>query len=94
MQIVIDIDEDAYKEIKKIVADENEMCFMQKLIANGTPLPKGHGRLIDADMLDDVIMQMYENGSEITRYEYKMIDDVLFEMPTIIEADTESEDKE
>lgn len=49
MQIVIEIDEDAYKEIKKIVADGNEMCFMQKLIANGIPLPKGHGRLIDAD---------------------------------------------
>lgn len=38
MQIVIDIDEDAYKEIKKIVADGDEMCFMQKLIANGTPI--------------------------------------------------------
>jgi len=40
MQIVIDIDENVYKEIKKIVADGNEMCFMQKLIANGTPLEK------------------------------------------------------
>lgn len=38
--INIQIDEDAYKEIKKIVADGNEMCFMQKLIANGTPLIK------------------------------------------------------
>lgn len=52
MQVVIDIDEDAYKEIKKIVADENEMCFMQKLIANGTPLPKGHGDLKDELNLD------------------------------------------
>jgi len=52
MKLVIDIDEDAYKEIKKIVADGNEMCFMQKLIAKGTPLPKGHGRLVDELDLD------------------------------------------
>ena len=51
IELLIKIDENAYKEIKKIVADGNEMCFMQKLIANSIPLPKGHGRLIDADEL-------------------------------------------
>lgn len=80
MQIVIDIDEDTYKEIKKIVADGNEMCFMQKLIANGTPLPKGHGRLIDADTLWDAY---HANDYDF----YEALDDI----PTIIEADTESE---
>lgn len=38
MKLIIDIDEDAYKEIKKIVADGNDMFFTDKLIANGTPL--------------------------------------------------------
>ena len=47
MQIVIEIDKETYKEIKKIVANGNEMCFMHILIANGTPLPEGHGDLID-----------------------------------------------
>lgn len=98
MQIVIDIPEEMYKRVCDLdayVLGDADDILIENAIANGTPLPKGHGRLIDADMLDDVIMQMNENGSEITRYEYKMIDDVLFEMQTIIKADkAESEDKE
>ena len=50
MKIVIDIDEKTYNALThtefdaSLVVDE-----MRKAIANGTPLPKGHGRLIDAD---------------------------------------------
>ena len=40
-------------------------------------------RLIDADALETVITQLNENGWGITRNEYKLIDMVLFEMPTI-----------
>lgn len=40
-------------------------------------------RLIDADALETVITQLNENGWEITRGEYKLIDNVLFEMPTV-----------
>ena len=48
MQIVIDIDEDYYELIKHDV--KNRMDYLPcKLIANGKPLPKGHGKLIDAD---------------------------------------------
>lgn len=46
-------------------------------VANGTPLPKGHGRLIDADAL---------------AYELKHFGEIcLDEAMTIIEADKESE---
>ena len=77
MELVIEIDEESYNEIKKIVADGNEMCFMQTLIANGTPLPKGHGRLIDAAAL------VYSSNKEsINMYEIGFA-------PTIIEADKE-----
>ena len=37
MKLIIDIDEESYKEIKKIVADGNDMFFTDKLIANGIP---------------------------------------------------------
>jgi len=51
MQIVIDIPEEMYAEI----IDENGIDTMlipyEDIIKNGTPLPKGHGRLIDADAL-------------------------------------------
>ena len=40
-------------------------------------------RLIDADALDDLICQLNEEGHEITRNEYKMIDNILFEFPTV-----------
>lgn len=56
MQIVIDIDEDDFKIIKHNVEVNHPLCPLSEevvvtKIANGTPLPKGHGRLIDADAL-------------------------------------------
>lgn len=50
-------------------------------------LPKGHGDLKDYNTLDDTIARLNEQGWGVTRYEYKRISGVLFEMPTIIEAD-------
>ena len=50
MQIVIDIPEEVYKQIKDsstIFRDDEKICY--EAVQNGTPLPKGHGRLIDAD---------------------------------------------
>ena len=46
MQIVIDIPDKKYQWIKDNPLTYNsEYC---EAIRNGTPLPKGHGRLIDA----------------------------------------------
>ena len=47
MQIMIDIPEYYYKTIKEIPAEYSTADML--IIKNGTPLPKGHGRLIDAD---------------------------------------------
>lgn len=76
MQIVIDISEEEYNKIK-----ENDMGFYNgrffQMVRNGTPLPKGHGRLIDADaVLEEPIGDTYKD-IEIAE--------------TIVEADTESE---
>lgn len=54
MQIVIDIPED----LKKMIFDDDvfDIAHSYRLamcVKNGTPLPKGHGRLIDADDLFD-----------------------------------------
>ena len=45
-------------------------------------------RLIDADALDDVIQILNEKNWGITRGDYKMIDAVLFEFPTVEERKT------
>ena len=40
-------------------------------------------RPIDADALDSVVLRMNTEGAQITRGEYKLIDSVIFEFPTI-----------
>jgi len=40
-------------------------------------------RLINADALDSVVLQLNTEGAQITRSEYKLIDSVIFEFPTI-----------
>lgn len=52
MQIVINIDEVVYTEIKKGLCGKFPMwSLVETAIINGTPLPKGHGELIDKNVL-------------------------------------------
>lgn len=53
MQIVIDIGEELYKDIQSRDWKNGDRWYSDewKAIHNGTPLPKGHGNLIDADEL-------------------------------------------
>jgi len=88
MQIVIDIDEDDYKRIQDTSDVFNSLTSRTySAIRNGTPLPKGHGRLIDADELKRIIQ-----GNDVlnmTGFNVRICD--INATPTIIEADTESE---
>lgn len=54
MEIVIDIPEEQYEYIKglyKACTDYRTTLMLYDAVRNGAPLPKGHGRLIDADEL-------------------------------------------
>lgn len=55
MKIVIDIDDDIYKSVVNndayVLEEDVDWILLENAIANGTPLPKHHGRLIDADEL-------------------------------------------
>lgn len=73
MQIVIDIPEEEYKKITQGKWEGNSLA---DYIENGTPLPKGHGRLIDADAID-------------TRFSDPEVVETLEEAPTIIPAEKE-----
>ena len=65
-------------------------------IANGTPLPKGHGDLVDRDKING---RFYSIWKELESYsnqpsQKELLDNWSMCMdtaPTIIEADTESE---
>ena len=104
MQIVIDIPEHIYDAIKKaqemVSGQRSGKTLLQILvnsIENGTPLPKGHGRLIDADYLKDVILlhSYHGNNKNIVPYSdrkgYRLrqreIDEGIVNAPTILEAD-------
>lgn len=100
MQIVIDIPEDDYRKAQDGRAS---VSMMRKAIKNGKMLPKGHGRLIDADYLKDVILlhNFHGNNKNIVPYAdrrgYRLrqreVDESIINAPTIIEADNgESED--
>lgn len=54
MEIVIKIDDERYKDIQRIAEvqlDRSRFQTAEQVIANGTPLPKGHGRLIDEEQI-------------------------------------------
>lgn len=94
IQIVIDISKDVYYRCKNervglLPFDVPEVCYA---IQNGKVLPK-HGDLKDYDTLDDTVVRLNSEGWQITRNEYKLIDRVVFEMPTLIETkDKENKD--
>ncbi len=76
MQVVIDIPENEYRLIKEIYENNDIVEKTYSYIYHGTPLPKGHGRLIDANALIPNI----HGVKSIT---------ATLEAPTIIEADKE-----
>ena len=95
MQIVIDIPEDYYEIIKHDVEHGNDYLPFT-LIANSTPLPKGHGDLIDAEELLktlDVTLKVkgFDNALEVAKRMLEVVD-TIEKAPVIIEADKEDKD--
>lgn len=95
MQIVIDIPEEVYNEA--ITDYKMNLTYFEKFIADGTPLPKGHGKLKDADALilnnKDYIVTTADLESEVRNEMVEWINEDIENAPTIIEADkTESEE--
>ena len=96
MQIVIDIPEEIYIHLLQIYkyqnADDIGLSEFDKVgvsIKNGTPLPKGYGRLGDLDAI------VFENADFDTYGDYCRAFDAIDQADTIIEADkAESEDNE
>ena len=99
MRIVIDIPEVFYEALRKtdeIIRGQRSgktlMSVIYNAVSQGIPLPKGHGRLIDADALKAEIMQWQRDisnpeakrGARLAEAHYQ---DLINKSPTIIEAD-------
>ena len=91
MRLVIDIPEDTYKRTKfyKEFRDLNDCVLVLKAIEHAIELPKGHGRLIDADDIALIDEQFYITS------DYYVAESAINDTPTIIEAyKAERSDKE
>jgi len=112
VELIVKIDEKLYKDIYSdaeimiyggMRSGKSLLATLLRAIRNSTPLPKGHGRLIDAD----AFIAMMEDASKRQKYKELLIGDCLTvddvfkaviesllnkgfaegDAPTIIEAD-------
>ena len=98
MQIVIDIPEEVYEDELNAIEHAEiagvPLGIWSRAIENGTPLPKGHERLIDADALVKKMEEREERlNDDRSMWETAGVE-VALDMfaPTIIETDKEDEE--
>lgn len=86
VKLVIEIPEDVYKARQHWVSNPKRMIDEVDIaIANGTPLPKGHGDLKDVEKLKTafIIWSKAVQGN----FSDADIASIIYNSPTIIEAD-------
>ena len=95
MQIVIEIPDRQYELLQRVAKTKRGMENLSEygeLILNGTPLPKGHGRLGDLDKIKKEMQNYHDDcakTSEYTRLGFETAIAVVEDAPTIIKADKE-----
>ena len=93
MKLIIDLPDKTIAHIRSdyghkyfgCISDEDKKIIM-KAIYDGTPLPKGHGRLIDADKINFDSNYFYNGDDTI------IAEETVNDVPTIIEADKENKE--
>ena len=98
IEVVIRIPKETYNYIKKQVAEGIDNP-LKVYIANGTPLPKGHGRLKDFDKIEWYGCDFEGKACERANGDCSVCNfgncdaKQVRELPTIIEADKEVDRK-
>ena len=86
MKIVIDIDDDLYVRLFDNGVDNyNDADDIAKAIRRGTPLPKGHGALVDRGEVIKNLLD-YKKGK-------KTLGQCIEDVQTIVEVDWEDEEE-
>ena len=93
MEVVIKIPDEGYDWIKNGFPDDEDKEFLIKAVKDGTPLPKGHGRIGDLDaVMDDInrsINEMTNIGIAIDgEYLWGKLNDAIDNAETIIPAES------
>ena len=100
IELVIKIPEEIYKRIlpyrdfpliSNLTTDSLKLTHA---VANGVPLPKGHGRIGDLNKLEsEMYHEAFETDTELQKWDsgcwirYKMFENAIANAQTIIEAD-------
>lgn len=91
MRVVIDIPEEEYEYVW-CKGHIGSLGNMSNYITNGEPLPKGHGRLIDADALINSIEKKSERLKNLDTINGLCgAINLIYEAKSIIEADKEDD---
>lgn len=92
-EIVIKLTDDMYQAVKDGTWCGNELWW--NALKNGTPLPKGHGKLIDSNILKRHIDKLPCLPDGNFAGNHSALKALINMQPTIVEADkAESEDRE
>lgn len=97
MELVIKLDDETYKEVMERTEFDTLVLGIKLIeaVQNGISLPKGHGRLIDADVFEKRLMdaRSYYIGEKADDFDLRFASGLksaaerLVDAPTIIEAD-------
>lgn len=83
VKLIIELPKEDFKKLVNPYQHNEIWCNrLKRIVMHGIPLPKGHGRLIDADVLCDYF---WDNRSKL--YTCKDLQIVIDKAQPIIEAD-------
>lgn len=86
IELVVKIPEEVYKQFRKDQKEKYVSAMISTdIIANGTPLPKGHGELVDRDKFENLKLIHDAKYGHISWSD--AIKKIKHSAPTIIEAD-------
>lgn len=86
MKVLVEIDEIDFENLKrKDKIDRKFLTYYEKLIANGTPLPKGHGDLIDREELKNKYAGWYNLATD--KSIHAVLISELYYIEPVIQAD-------
>lgn len=82
MQLVVEISEDTFFDLKK----KQNRTEVDNAVLNGTPLPKGHGKLVDIDLLREQVS--HDEREAFSKHQVWLLLSVHNkDIPTILDAD-------
>ena len=92
MKMICDVPNEVIKSVR--MGTWCGSSVVEKMIANGTPLPKGHGELVDRNAINERFYSIYNDAINCSnqpsdKYLLDKLSMCLDTAPTIIEADKE-----